>query len=94
MARRKHSYPSLRTRLEGLIRRIDEKTAFAEREQVFLDWYLENQDNDRFGLAKEIIISMLNGEFGPQVQDAVRRGNTQEAIDAARDLISDFVITG
>jgi hypothetical protein len=93
MARSKNPFPSLRVRLDGQLRRRSEFEALTERDQKFLDWYMSNADQDRFGLAREIITAMLNGELGARVQDAVMKGNTEEAVEAARDLISEFVIT-
>jgi hypothetical protein len=93
MARQKNGFPSKRIRLDGLLRMKGEKKAVTERDQKFLDWYLDHQDSGkRFNLAKEIITAMLNGELGARVQDAVAKGNTEEALEAARDLISDYVI--
>jgi hypothetical protein len=92
MPRRKNPFPSFRARMEGLIPRVDQETAVSERDQVFLDWYLQNDGNNRFGLAKGIITSMLMGEFGERVQTAVKQGNTEEALEAALDLIGDFVV--
>lgn len=93
MARSKNPFPSLRVRLDGQLQRKSEFEALTERDQKFLDWYMSNADQDRYGLAREIITAMLNGELGTRVQDAVMKGNTEEAVEAARDLISEFVIT-
>lgn len=93
MPKRKYDFPSIRIRLEGLLRRKSENEALTERDQKFLDWYMENDGGNRFTLAREIITAMLNGEFGARVQDAVQAGNTEEILEAARDLIGEFVIT-
>lgn len=92
MARPKNQFRSLRVRLEGLIPRVSEDKAVSERDQVFMTWYLDNDGNNRFGLAKEIITAMLMGEFGERVQAAVKQGNTEEALEAAFDLLGDFVV--
>lgn len=91
MTRQKNPYPSLRVRLDGQLQRKSEHVALTPRDQVFMDWYVSNDGQDRFGLAREIITAMLNGEFGSRVQDAVMSGNTEEALEAARDLIGEFV---
>jgi hypothetical protein len=91
MTRSKNPYPSLRMRFDGQFQRKAEHEALTPRDQKFIDWYLSNAGQDRFGLAREIITAMLNGELGSRVQDAVMSGNTEEVIEAARDLIGEFV---
>ena len=93
MARKKNDVPSVRIRLDGFLRMRDEGIAESEREQVFLDWFLENSANRKaFTVMKEMMTAMLNGEMGPQIQQAVQAGDTQAAIEAAQDLISAFVV--
>lgn len=89
MARTKNSEPSTRIRLDGYI----QMPITSDRDQKFLDWYVEQRDKRKaFTVARELLTAILNGEMGSQIQAAIEAGDTQAAVDAARDLISAFVI--
>lgn len=93
MAKPKNIFPSERVRLDGFIEMQAQGVTLYPREQVFLDWYLENKQHRKaFTFAKEMMTAMLNGEMGPQIQAAVKAGDTQAAIEAAQDLIGAFVV--
>jgi hypothetical protein len=96
MAKPKYKVPSLRVRLDGNLRMavpwkdVDpaEWKTLDPREQKFLDWYLAHRDDRKaFGVMKDLMVAILNGEVGPVVQAAVVDGNTNEAIDALQDLV-------
>ncbi len=90
MPKKKNSHPSVRVRLDGYIA-MSATGAKSERDQVFLDWMNKHRaDRKAFPVMKELIISILLGELGPQVQAAVIDGNTNEAIDALQDLLGAF----
>lgn len=93
MAKPKNDFPSERVRLDGFVRMRAAGVTEDAREQVFLDWYLENSPRRMaFTVMKEMMTAMLNGEMGPQIQQAVKAGDTQAAIEAAQDLIGAFVV--
>ncbi len=93
MAKPKNNFPSERVRLDANLRMQAEGVTLNPRHQVFHDWYQENKKDRRAAtLAIEMMTSMLLGEFGPQVQAAVKAGDTQAAIEAAQDLIGAFVV--
>lgn len=93
MPKPKNDYPSVRVRLDGFVRMQGEGATLYPREQIFYDWYQDNRANRiAFTVMKEMMTAMLNGEMGPQIQAAVRAGDTEAAIEAAQDLISAFVI--
>lgn len=87
MARAKNKVPSARVRLDG----YQSMPVVDDRERIFWDWYLKARDSrTAFPVAKQLIISALMGELGPQVAAAVSDGNTEETIDALKDLLSAF----
>jgi hypothetical protein len=87
MSRMKNKVPSVRVRLDG----YQAMPIVDERERVFHEWYLKARgERKAFPVAKELIISALMGELGPQVAAAVSDGNTEETIDALKDLLSAF----
>ena len=93
MPKPKNGFPSVRIRLDGFVRMQGEGVTLHPREQVFFDWYFENSVNRvAFTVMKEMMTAILNGEMGPQIQEAVRTGDTQAAIDAAQDLFNAFVV--
>lgn len=87
MARPKHKVKSERIRLD-----ITQPMPIMDpRVQKAYDWYLEkSKERKAAPLGWALLISALNGELGPQVQEAVEKGNTQEAVDALQDLMSMF----
>ena len=87
MPRRKNPVQSERIRLD-----ITQAMPIQDtRVQKAFDWYMEkSRERKAAPLAWALLISALNGELGPQVQDAVERGNTEEAVDALHDLMSVF----
>jgi len=93
MAKPKNQFPSERVRLDGFVRMRAQGKTEDPREQVFYDWYLANRVNrSAYTVMKEMMTAMLNGEMGPQIQQAVQAGDTQAAIEAAQDLMSQFVV--
>lgn len=93
MAKPKNDFPSERVRLDGFVRMQGQGVTLHPREQVFFDWYVENSANRAaFTVMKEMMTAMLNGEMGPQIQAAVKTGDTQAAIEAAQDLFNAFVV--
>jgi hypothetical protein len=93
MAKPKNEFPSERLRLDGFVRMQGEGVTLHPREQVFYDWYVQNSANRMaFTVMKEMMTAMLNGEMGPQIQEAVKTGDTQAAIEAAQDLFNAFVV--
>jgi hypothetical protein len=89
MTRRKNPVPSERVRLDGYL----PMPITDPREQKFWDWYLEKRKTRQaFPMAKALIIAALYGEMGPQVQQAVQYGDTDEAVDALNDLLGTNLI--
>lgn len=87
MSRMKNQVPSVRVRLDG----FQAMPIVDERIQRTMDWYLKNKkERKAFTIAWQLLISAVNGELGPQVQAAVEEGNTDEAIDALKDLLGAF----
>lgn len=93
MAKPKNPYPSERIRLDANLRMRAAGVTENPRHQIFYEWYMEHRQNRMAAtLMVEMMTSMLNGEFGPQIQQAVRAGDTEAAIEAAQDLIGAFVV--
>ena len=93
MPKPKNKFQSERVRLDGFVRMKSQDVTESAREQPFLDWYRANRENRMaFTVMKEMMTAMLNGEMGPQIQAAVKAGDTEAAIEAAQDLIGAFVI--
>lgn len=91
MPRRKNAFPSLRFRLDGFVEMRAQGITLYEREQKFLDWYLANSAERKAAtLAKNMITAILNGEMGQQFAQAVEHGNTDEAVEALQDLLSQW----
>ena len=87
MSRIRNAVPSVRVRLDG----YQIMPILDERIQRTMDWYLKNKkERKAFTIAWQLLISAVNGELGPQVQAAVEEGNTDEAIDALKDLLGAF----
>lgn len=92
MAKPKNNFPSERVRLDGYIQMKDEGLTADPRDQVLYDFIQEHGGNRKaFPMAKQLLISALLGELGPQLKAAVQAGDTQAAVEAAKDLIGDFV---
>jgi len=93
MSKPRNEFPSERVRLDGFVRMQSEGVTLYPREQVFYDWFVANSANrEAFTVMKEMMTAMLNGEMGPQIQAAVKTGDTQAAIEAAQDLFNAFVV--
>jgi hypothetical protein len=93
MAKPKNAFPSIRIRLDPWIRMRAQGVTEDPRQQVVYDWYMENApDRKASTIALEMLTAMLNGEMGPQLQAAVKTGDTQVAIDALQDLIGAFSV--
>lgn len=93
MAKPKNSFPSVRVRLDGYLQMSAEGVTANPRDQVLYDFLKENGTARKaFPMAKELLISALLGELGPGLKKAVETGDQQAAMEAARDLISEFVI--
>lgn len=93
MPRQKNQYPSERLWLSPWVNMQSEGVTKDPRHQAVYDWYRNSAHGRQAAtLALEMLASILNGEMGPQIQQAVKAGDTQAAIDAARDLMSQFVV--
>lgn len=93
MPKRKNKFPSVRVRLDGYIQMRDEGMTANPRDQVLFDFLAENgKARKAFPMAKELLIAALLGELGPQLKKAVEAGDQQATLEAARDLIGEFVI--
>lgn len=91
MPKPKNPFPSVRFRLDGFIQMQAKDQTLHEREQKFYDWYEKHkQHREAATLAKGMITAILNGEMGNQFVEAVQKGDTDEAVDALRDLLSVF----
>ena len=91
MAKPKNAVKSVRVRLDGNIPMSLPGVTKDARDQVFLDWINEHRkDRKAFPMMKELMTSILLGELGPQVQKAVQTGNTEETLDALKDLLGAF----
>jgi hypothetical protein len=60
------------------------------RRDAVLEWYDNLPSRQRTALVMELIAAALLGELGPQVKAAVSDGNTEEAIDALKDVLGAF----
>jgi len=93
MARAKNDYPSERLWLSPRVEMMEMGVTKDPRHQAVYDWYHQNAHNRQAAsIALEMLASILNGEMGPQLQEAVKTGNTAAAIEAAQDLIGAFVV--
>lgn len=88
MAPKKLEVPSERWRIDG-----NQRMPITDaREQKFWDWYLEMRKARKAApMAKMLIIAALHGELGTHVQEAVEKGNTEEAHEALGDLLGEFL---
>jgi hypothetical protein len=86
MPRVKDPIPSDRIRWDG-----NRKRGMSERNDRVFAWNDANMNSDRFGMVWELVASALAGELGPQVQQAVEAGNTDEAVDALQDLLEAYI---
>lgn len=93
MPRPRNRYPSERLWLSPWVNMAGGGVTKDPRHQAVYDWYKENAHNRIAAtVALEMLAAMLNGEMGPQIQQAVKAGDTQAAIEAAKDLVSQFVV--
>ena len=76
---------SVRIRMDGY-----RKRGMSERDDMTFAWLDSLPAGSRFGMAWELLTAALNGELGDKVQKAVASGNTEEAMDALKDLIGAF----
>ncbi|HRT92596.1 MAG TPA: hypothetical protein P5516_08965 [Anaerolineaceae bacterium] len=93
MPKPKNEFPSVRVRLDGYLQMREEGVTADPRQQALYNFLVEHRsDRKAFPMAIELLTAALNGELGEQVKTAVEAGDTQAAVEAARDLISEFVI--
>ena len=89
MARRKNVVPSIRKELN-----LSFKMPITDpRVQKTIDWINEqNKTRKAAMMARELLISALNGELGPTMQTAVEVGDVELAREAAAEMKAFFVV--
>ena len=93
MPRQKNDFPSERLWLSPRVEMEGKGQTKDPRHQAVYDWYHENTKSGIAApMALDMLASILNGEMGPQLQQAVKAGDTEKAKEAARDLASQFVV--
>jgi hypothetical protein len=60
------------------------------RKDAVLEWYDKLPSGQRTALVVDLIAAAVLGELGPQVKAVVSDGNTEETIDALKDLLGAF----
>lgn len=84
MPRQKDVIRSERIRWDG-----NRKRGISIRDDRVFGWNDAN-GGDKFGAVWELVASALAGELGPQVQEAVRSGDTVKTMAALQDVLGAF----
>jgi hypothetical protein len=85
MARKKDLIASERIRWDGYRKRGVE----ARWDKTFA-WNDSHAAGEKFGMVWSMVTAVLNGDLGTQFEQAVKAGNTEEAIEALQDLLGAF----
>ena len=89
MARPKDKFPSLRKELNLRF----PMPITDPRVQRVVDWINEaNKKRRAASMARELLVSALNGELGPMMQAAVEKGDVELAREAAVEMKAFFVV--